>query len=107
MGERAVGGFNLGLLLVSLAGLIVSSVMLQSHSFSKATAYVGLLAHVLSLADYLRQALTPSALVALLVILPNALCLVIWYVLVGRRLYQLGRLAPKLLPKQPQSEVLT
>lgn len=90
--QRAVGGFNMGLFLVSAAGLIVSSVMLQSNSFSRSTAFVGILAHGLSLADYLRQALTSSAIVALLVILPNALFLVIWYVLVGRRLYQLGHL---------------
>jgi len=88
--QRAVGGFNMGLFMVSAAGLMVSSVMLQSNSFSRTTAFVGILAHGLSLADYLRQALTSSAIVALLVILPNALCLVIWYVLVGRRLYQLG-----------------
>jgi hypothetical protein len=48
------------------------------------------LAHALSLADYLRQALTPSALVALLVILSKTLLLVIWYVLGGCRLHQLG-----------------
>jgi hypothetical protein len=90
--QRAVGGFNMGLFLVSVAGLIASSVMLQSHSFSRLTAYVGIVAHALSLADYLRQALTSSAAIALLVILPNALLLVIWYLLVGRRLYQLGRL---------------
>jgi hypothetical protein len=90
--QRAVGGFNVGLFLVSIAGLIVSSVMLQSNSFSRTTAYGGILAHGLSLADYLRQALTSSATVALLVILPNALFVVIWFALVGRRLYQLGRL---------------
>jgi hypothetical protein len=94
--QRAVGGFNMGLFLVSVASLMVSSVMLQSNSFSRATAFVGILAHALSLADYLRQALTPSAVAALLVILPDALFLVIWYVLVGRRLYQLGR------PEGPQ-----
>jgi hypothetical protein len=91
-GQRAVGGFNTGLFLVSIAGLIVSSVMLQSNSFSRSIAYVGILAHALSLADYLRQALVQSEFVALLVILLGALCLVIWYVLVGRRLCQLGRL---------------
>jgi hypothetical protein len=89
--QRAVGGFNMGLLLVSAAGLVVSSVMLQSNSFSRTTSFVGILAHGLSLVDYLRQALTSSAIVALLVILPNALFLMIWYVLIGRRLYQLGR----------------
>ena len=52
------------------------------------------------LADYLREALTPSPIVALLVILPNALFLVIWFVLVGRRLSHLGRLERKTLPNQ-------
>lgn len=89
-GQRAVGGFNIGLFLVSLAGLIVSGVILRSSSFSRSTAYVGLAAHALSLADYLRQAFTSSAILALLVILPNALFLVTWYILVGRRLYQIG-----------------
>jgi hypothetical protein len=98
--QRAVGGFNMGLFLVSIAGLIVSSVMVQSNSFSRLTAYVGILANALSLTDYLRQALTPSATVALLVILPYTLFLVIWFALVGRRLYQLGRLEGKAPPKQ-------
>jgi hypothetical protein len=96
--QRAVGGFNMGLFLVSIAGLIVSSVMLQSNVFSRTTAYVGLLAHALSLADYLRQALTTSPVVALLVILPGALFLVIWYAMFGWRLYQLGRGERKVLP---------
>jgi hypothetical protein len=85
---------------VSAAGLITSSVMLQSQSFSRVTAYVGILAYGLSLADYVRQALTPSAIVALLVILPNALFVAIWFVLVGRRLFQLGRLESKMASQQ-------
>jgi hypothetical protein len=92
--QRAVGGFNMGLFLVSIAGLIVSSVMLQSDSFSKLTAYVGILANALSLVDYLREALTSSVTIALLVILPYALLLVIWFALVGQRLYRLGRETP-------------
>jgi hypothetical protein len=91
-GQRAAGGFNAGLFLVTIAGLIASSVMFQAKSFSKTTAYLGILAHALALADYLRQALTQSEVIALLVILPGALCLMIWHVMVGRRLYQLGRL---------------
>ena len=89
--QRAVGGFNMGLFLVSIAGLIISSVMLQSNSFSRSTAYVGILANALSLTDYLRQAITPSVTVALIVILPYTLFLVIWFALVGRRLCQLGK----------------
>jgi hypothetical protein len=91
-GQRAVGGFNVGLFLVSVAGLIASSVMLQSNSFGRTTAYLGILAHTLSLADYLRQALTSSEIIALLVILLGALLLMTWYILIGQRLYQLGRL---------------
>jgi len=98
--QRAIGGFNMGLFLVSVAGLIVSLIMLPSNSFSRSTAYTGILAFGLSLADYLRQALTSSVIIALLVILPNVLFLVIWFVLVGRRLYQSGRLEAKRLPKQ-------
>ena len=101
--QRAVGGFNMGLFLISVAGLLVSSVMLRSDAFSRLTAYVGILANGLSLADYLRQALTSSAIVALLVILPGALFLVIWYVLVGRRLYRLGRLDRGMASRLPRS----
>jgi hypothetical protein len=90
--QRAVGGFNMGLFLVSIAGLIVSTVMLQSGSFSRSIAYVGIAAHVLSLADYLRQALTSSAIVTLLIVLPNALLLIAWYIMIGRRLYHLGNI---------------
>jgi len=89
-----------GLLLVSVAGLIVSSIMFQSQTFSRTTAYVGILAHALSLADCLRQALTSSEIITLLVILPSALLLMTWYVLVGRRLYRLGQIEGKMLHRQ-------
>jgi hypothetical protein len=61
---------------------------------------VGILAWTLSLVDYLRQIVTQSATIALLVILPNALLLVIWFVLVGRRLHQLGRPEGEMLRRQ-------
>ena len=90
--QRVVGGFNIGLFLVSAAGLIVSSVMLRAASFRRSTAYIGILAFGFSLADYLRQAITSSVSITLLLILPGAFLLVIWFLLVGRRLWQLGRL---------------
>ena len=90
--QRAVGGFNIGLFLVSVAGLVVSVVMLRSTAFSRATAYIGILAFGLSLADYIRQATTSSVAIALLVILPGALLLVVWFSLLGWRLLQLERL---------------
>lgn len=88
--QRGVGGFNMGLFLVSVAGLIISTVMLHSQVFSKETAYLGIFAFAFSLADYLRQALTESVLISLLVILTGALLFIIWFILVGRRLYRLG-----------------
>ena len=99
--QRAVGGFNMGLFLVSMAGLMVSIAMLRSSIFSRTTAVIGIAAHTLALADYLRQALTPSVLIALLVIIPNAILLIIWLCMVGRRLYQLGLQEEKALQKQP------
>jgi hypothetical protein len=80
-----------GLLLVSVAGLLFSCVMLRSSLFGRSTAYVGMVAYALALADFLRQALTSSVVITLLVVLSGALLLMIWYVVVGRRLYQLGR----------------
>ncbi len=88
--QRAIGGFNIGLFLVSVAGLLVSAVMFQSNSFGRFTAWMGILANGLSLADYLREALTSSAAIALLIILPNTLFLIIWLIQAGRRLYRLG-----------------
>ena len=89
--QRAIGGFNIGLLFVSIAGLIVSSVMLRATSFRRFIAYVGILTFGLSLADYLRQAFTSSVVITLLLIFPGALLIVVWFSLVGRRLIQLGR----------------
>ena len=90
-GQRAVGDFNLGLLLISMAGLILSLLMLWSELFSRATAIWGILANAVSLADYLRQALTDSPIATLLVVLPNTVLLIVWLCLLGCRLCQLGR----------------
>lgn len=90
--QRAVGGFNAGLFLVSIGGLIVSAVMLRAAAFSRSSAYIGIAAHALSLVDYLRQALTTSETIALLVILPSALLLIIWFALVGRWLLKAGHM---------------
>jgi hypothetical protein len=88
--QRAVGGFNLALFLISSSGLIISIVMTQSIPFGKTIAYIGVAAFSLSLLDYLRQALTSSVLVALPVILLGALFLLVWFIMVGLRLWRLG-----------------
>jgi hypothetical protein len=84
-------GVYTSLLLVAVAGLIISVVMLQSKVFGKATAYVGILAGALDLA----YCITTFALVPELdaFFLSSAgLCLMIWHILAGRKLYQLGQI---------------
>lgn len=90
-GQRAVGGFNIGFLLVSVAGLIYSAVMLRSDVFSKTVAYVGILAFTISLTDYLRIVFIPESISLLLVIaILSGLFLLIWLILVGRNLIHIS-----------------
>jgi len=89
--QRAVGGFNTGFLFFSIAGLMVSTVMLQSKTFSKVIAYVGVLAFAVSLADYFRIVFMPSILLLLLIIATvSGILMLIWLILIARRLFQLG-----------------
>ncbi len=53
-------GIYLSLLLVTLAGLIISIVMLRSSVFGKATAYVGVLANVFGLGYFFALAFAPA-----------------------------------------------
>lgn len=92
--QRAVGGFNISLVLVSVAGVLVAAGMLGHESFGRSTAVVGILTHGLSLADNVRQILTSSVVVALLLIVPGAVLIAIWFSMVGLRLLRLARAAP-------------
>lgn len=89
-GQRAVGGFNIALFLVSIAGVLVSTVIHRDERFNRSTGLVGILAYGLSLTEYLRQALTSSAIIALFVILPGALLLIVWFVMAARTLFRLS-----------------
>ena len=95
---NVVGQATLGFFLVTLAGLIMSTVMLDSRVFSKATAYTGILANAFGLGYPLGVALAPRTVVLPLVALSlsvSACFLVIWYLLIARRLWQLGRGGPR------------
>jgi hypothetical protein len=74
--------FHVSYVLVSVAPLIMSAVMLRSNIFSKATAYVGILANILGLVYFL-----PA--VGVLLSLISVVGLAIWYILIARRLFQL------------------
>lgn len=75
-------------LFIGIAGLLIAIVMLRSSAFGKFTAYVGILANVFGLAYYVTLVLQPQ-----FVAIPLSAAapfLLIWYILVGRRLLQLG-----------------
>jgi len=96
-------GLYMSLLLIAVAGMITSVVMLRSAVFNRATAYVGILASAFDLAYCIAFAFVPavdSELLAVCFIPAAGLLLMIWHIMVGWRLYQLGRLERKALPKQ-------
>lgn len=81
-------GIYVSFLLVSVAGLIISGVMLRSNLFGKTTAYAGILANGLGLGYYPAFAFAPA-----LVFLPlslSALFLLAWYIGIGLRMWHLA-----------------
>jgi hypothetical protein len=80
--------YDVSYVLGGIAGLILAAVMLQSNTFGKATAYVGIVLNVLMLVP---PTVGPVGLVlSFLSLVP----LTIWYVLIARRLFQLGSISP-------------
>lgn len=89
-------GRYLSLLFVAMAGLLTSMVMLRSNMFNRTTAYVGMLAAVLDLAYCVAIRLMPAVdgeRLGLCFIPAAGLCLMIWHILIGQRLYRQGRFA--------------
>jgi len=77
--------FHVNYLLGSLAGITISAVMLRSNTFGGVTAYVGILGNVVGLGLYV-----PT--IGLFLSVISGPVLWIWYILIGRRLLQLGRM---------------
>jgi hypothetical protein len=84
-------GVYTSLLLVAVAGFITSVVMLKSKVFGKVTAYVGILAGALDLIYCVTTFAFMPELDALF-LASAGLCLMIWHILAGRKLYQLGQI---------------
>ena len=90
------GGY-ISLFLIAVAGMITSVVMLRSDVFNRATTYVGILASAFDLAYCVAFVLVPtvdSELLAIIFLPAAGLLLMIWHIMVGRRLYQLGKGTP-------------
>jgi len=87
-------GIYLSLFLLAVASLIMSAVMLQSNIFGKVTAYAGILASAFDLAYITGLAIVTATDVYLLsvsLLSAAGLLLMIWHLLIGIKLYQLGR----------------
>ena len=79
-------GMIMTFLLGSLAGIIVSIVILRSKTFSKPIAIIGIVANVFGLF---------GASLGLAVWTINGLLMMVWTLMVGRRLLQISRSHPK------------
>ena len=76
--------YHMSLILGSVALVIISVVMLQSEIFSKATAYMGILANVLALGLYVPK-------VGIYILFFSVVFLLVWYILITLRLLRLGQ----------------
>jgi len=82
-------GIHISLFLVLLAGLIVSTVMLRSDVFSKATAVTGILANSFGLSYFIVLFFAPA--ISWLPPTISAPFRLIWYVLIAIKLFKLGK----------------
>lgn len=91
--QPGAGGY-LSLLLIAAAGMMTSLVMLRSDVFSRVSALVGVLASGLDLAYCTAYASAPTAeseTLAVIFIPAAGLLWMIWHILVGWRLWGMGR----------------
>jgi hypothetical protein len=85
------GSNRVGLFLIDAAGLVLSAVMLRSKIFGKATAYVGVVGNGLMIVLEMILASAPGwSNVWLIVAMCGGVSIMAWYLLVGRRLFQMG-----------------
>jgi len=93
-GAHPGAGGYISLLLIAVAGMVISLVMLQSDIFNRATAYIGILASVFDLLYCIAFVFIPiadSELLAIIFIPAAGLFLMIWHIMVGWKLIQLGK----------------
>jgi len=76
--------FHVSYILGSITGLIISVVMLRSNIFSKATAYVRIASSICDFGLYV-----PT--IGIFISMFSVVFLLIWNIMIARRLFQLGR----------------
>jgi hypothetical protein len=88
---------TMGFLFIAVGVLIISVVMLRSRVFGKVTAYVGMLSSLLTIIGFISVAVAPP--VAQFLMVTGMAPWAIWWILIARRLLQLGRPESQALPK--------
>ena len=85
------GSNRVGLFLIDAAGLVFSAVMLRSKIFGKATAIAGVVGNGLMIVIEVILAFAPGRFSAwMIVAMCGGVSIMAWYLLVGRRLLQMG-----------------
>jgi hypothetical protein len=82
-------GYFVSFILLAITSLIVSVVMLEGNIFSKKTAYAGVLASLCDFSYFIALVNLPE--ICVLFVSAAGLFLMIWHILVGRRLYRLSQ----------------
>ncbi len=82
------GAYMAGMLLQG-SGVLVSAIMLRSKEFSRVTAYAGLLANAVDLAQHLLHPFAPSVSAVLIMFAGPAY--LIWFPMLARDMLRLGR----------------
>lgn len=81
-------------ILLQGAGVLISIIMLRSSNFSRITAYAGILANGFDLAQHLIHPFIPS--IASIPGMIAGLSYLIWFPMLGRDFFRLGRLEKKM-----------
>jgi hypothetical protein len=90
-GEDFTPGAFTGFLFVEIATFIISFVMLHGRIFSKATAYAGILGGLFLTIFTIWSTFIPILFeAAMIVAMIGGLSSIAWYILIARRLFQLG-----------------
>ena len=92
VGESHTPGTFLGFFLSETAGILISIVMLRGGVFNKASAIIGILAFSLMMIFEICSSFVMGlSSAALLIAMGGGLLTMAWYILIARRLFQLGR----------------
>ena len=92
VGRSHSPGTWLGFFLSEIAGFTISVVMLKGKIFSRATAYAGIVGFSCLMVFELLSSFVPSlADAAMILAMIGGLSSMAWYILLARRLFQLGR----------------